>query len=320
MRVIVYYQTAVAISLAVFLVTSYTAWEALGSSALEYATWYLVSGLFTAAFIYSYWRYAVDEWRYTPQSVVLVAFYPLAYTIMYMSIMAISMIGGSGINLAVWASALVSAAMIFYALKAGAPLTSGKPWRDVLIGAREAAPLALVIGIPLAWLVIAFYEAERMQKSAPAASVVVWLSTALGVITLLGAAETKALIMQLGVLELFLWPGLISWEELVSRFLLPVVGPLANYMFVVLHAPSRWVEALFFTPAILAVISMATRVVTTAFEKGGLIAAISAHTVYNAGVGWLYSIIESPAAGVLLLIILILVWVGVRYERGSRGW
>jgi hypothetical protein len=117
-------------------------------------------------------------------------------------------------------------------------------------------------------------------------------------------------------LEILLWPGIIGWEELISRFLLPIVGPVANYMFVALHAPSRWAEALFFAPAILSAISFGTRWITEVFSRRGLVGAIAAHAAYNAGVGWLFSLLESPLNGVLLLATLISAWAAYRLWGG----
>jgi hypothetical protein len=246
------------------------------------------------------------EWGYyTPQSWALSLFFPFAYIMMYMSLTAAAVAGVGGFNLAVWASAAAAAALVFYAARNGAPFVGETPVRDVIAGAGKIAPLAIAMGVPLAWLFFAFYEARRMiERGAGAAGYIVFIAAALGLIWWLPYAAVDAAHLRMA-LEILLWPGVIGWEELISRFLLPIVGPVANYMFVALHAPSRWVEALFFAPAILAVISYGTRWITEVFSRHGLVGAIAAHAAYNAGVGWLFSLLESPLNGVLLLATLI---------------
>ncbi len=298
-RIIAIYTLAVAVAL--FLVLTSPLFLAYyGTLATFAAALYLMSGVLVAAFIIDYMKYAIREWQdFTPQSFALAALFPFAYAVMYMSLMA-----GSGVNLVIWASAAVSAALIFYALRAGAPLTSGDVIGDLKAGTKTW-PLALAVGFPLGWLFAAGYEAYRMIKNgAKVAGATVFLSIALAFIFPVFSITSNSLKLQFGILDVLLWPGAIAWEELTTRFLLPVVGPTANYMFVVLHAPSRWLGTLFLAPAILAVISLGTRWLTDVFRRHGLLGSISAHAVYNGQIMWLWSLFIATWSQIAAFIIL----------------
>ena len=290
----------------------------------------LVSGLLTAMFVYDYMTYAVEEYKeFAPQGVGLSVLFTLSYAIMYMSLMALGLFGSGAINLAVWASVMISAALMLYVMK-NVPLhiTSGNPVLDVAAGVKTL-PLALLIGLPLAWIFAAFYEALRMfARRAFMAGISVMASIFLAPLALLFLStadvpasafvisvfapllNTKAL--QFTGVEVLAWPGIIGWEELSARFMLPAVGPLANYMFVVLHAPSRWLMALFFAPAILAVISMGTRWLTDVYKRHGLIGSIAAHSVYNGMLGWLIGLIYFPLLTLVTLIVLAIAYIYVK--------
>ncbi len=276
----------------------------------------LFSGFLTAVFVYGYMAYAVREWgEFTPQGAGLMVLFTLSYAIMYMSLMAMGLFRGAGaLNLAIWAAFLASAALMLYMLK-NVPLhiTSGSPFRDVAAGVKML-PLALAVGIPLAWVFIALYEAGRMMmRGALLAGISVLLSILslpllFALITLDPSAFTISVFGATAV-EVLAWPGIIAWEELTTRFLLPAVGPLANYMFVVLHAPSRWLMALFLAPAILAIISMGTRWITDIYKNHGLIGAIAAHSVYNGMVGWLVGLVYFPVLTIATLIVLAIAYI-----------
>jgi hypothetical protein len=121
--------------------------------------------------------------------------------------------------------------------------------------------------------------------------------------------------LQYSGIEVLAWPGVIAWEELTTRFLLPAVGPLANYMFVVLHAPSRWIYVPLLAPLILAVISMGTRWLTELYKNHGLIGAISGHAVYNGMISWLIALIFLPWLTIATFIVLAIAY--IRYSTAK---
>jgi len=281
----------------------------------------LVSGALVAAFVYDYMNYAVREWgEFVPQGAALSALFVLSYTVMYMSLMA-SVItrGAGGANLVIWASFLASAALVFYIMR-NVPLhiVGTDPLRDVAAGVKTL-PLALLIGFPLGMIVAVFYESVRMIRRGAA---VAGASAILSILSLPLAAPFisadlftisvfSPFIMQTGV-DVLMWPGVIAWEELTTRFLLPAAGPLANYMFVVLHAPSRWITALFLAPAVLSVISMGTRWLTDVYKRHGLIGSIAGHAIYNGMLGWLIGLIYFPLLTVATLAVLVIAYIYVK--------
>ena len=300
-----------------------------GPFALVVGLLLLISGLLTAMFVYDYMTYAVEEYKeFAPQGVGLSVLFTLSYAIMYMSLMALGIFGDGAINLVVWASVMISAALMLYVMK-NVPLhiTSGNPVLDVAAGVKTL-PLALLIGLPLAWIFAAFYEALRMfARRATMAGISVMASIFLAPLALLFLsvanvgtntfvlsvfAPMHAGSMQFTGVEVLAWPGIIGWEELTARFMLPAVGPLANYMFVVLHAPSRWLMTLFLAPAILAVISMGTRWLTEVYKRHGLIGSIAAHSVYNGMLGWLIGLIYFPLLTLVTLVVLAIAYIYVK--------
>jgi len=185
------------------------------------------------------------------------------------------------------------------------PITSGDIVGDLKAGTRTL-PLALLLGLPLAWIFAALYEGFRMlARGARIAGAITALSVFTVFFGLGPAMAVEHLKMQYGLVEVLAWPGIIGWEELISRFVLPLVGFSANYMFVVLHAPSRTAVLLFLAPAVLAAISMSTRWITDVFrERRSVAATISAHAVYNGMLGWLYGLFLFPLFMLLTLAIL----------------
>jgi hypothetical protein len=127
--------------------------------------------------------------------------------------------------------------------------------------------------------------------------------------SLFGALGHNTFTGQFGLVDILMWPGVIGYEELISRFALDAVGPLANYMFVVLHAPSRLIQAFVAAPAVLTVISMGTRWITDVYRRNGLVGSITAHAVYNTMVAWLFGTILFPLLWVPLLLILIYAYI-----------
>jgi len=319
-RILSIYTFAVAVALFLLLLSPFLI--ELNPMAPLLGVLLLTSGALTSVFVYGYMSYAVREWGdFAPQGVGLMVLFTLSYAIMYMSIMAVVLFRGAGmLNLAIWASFLVSVALMLYMLR-HVPLhiTSGNPIADVAAGVKML-PLALIVGLPLGWLIVALYEAFKMftrQAVLAAASVVIsilllpftlpYITAEAFVISVFGAQAT-------GV-EVLAWPGIIAWEELTTRFLLPAVGPLANYMFVVLHAPSRWLLALFLAPAILAVISMGTRWITDLYKRHGLLGAVSAHSVYNGMVAWLIGLIYFPLLTIATFIVLLIAYIYVKMHK-----
>jgi len=202
---------------------------------------YLISGILVSLFIYDYMKYAVREWgEFAPQGASLAAFFVLAYAIMYMSLMALSLFGAGGLNLAVWASVMISAALMIYIMR-HVPLhiVGTDPLTDAAAGVKTL-PLALLVGFPLGWLIAAIYEAARMvARGAKIAGITVFVSLFLPFILLglLMHVDTSAFVisvfapfllnagaMQFTGIEVLAWPGIIGWEELTSRFMLPGRG------------------------------------------------------------------------------------------------
>jgi len=273
----------------------------------------------TGLWIIDYWRYAEAEWGdFQPRSVVLSAMWPFLYGLAFLSLEAASIFGMGALQLAIVAAALVALALMAYlARNELPPITSGDIIGDLKAGTRTL-PLALVLGLPLMWIFAALYEGFRMVvKGARIAGAITILSALMAPFALLfmSTVPSEHLKMQYGLVEVLAWPGIIGWEELISRFMLPLVGFSANYMFVTLHAPSRTAGALFLAPAILAVISMGARWITDAFrEKRSIVATIAAHAVYNGMIGWLYGLFLFP-----LFMLLTLVVLGYAYITRPRG-
>ena len=321
-RILAIYTFAMAVAIFLFILSPIFLLR-FGIIAVIDAFIYLITGVLVSLFIYDYMRYAVREWgEFAPQGAALATFFVLSYAIMYMSVMSLSIFGAGALNLAVWASAIVSAALIIYVLR-HVPLhiIGTAPTTDVAAGAKML-PLAIAVGFPFGWLIIALYEAIRMvMQGARIAAATVFISLLMPFIAiiLLSHASLDAsaftisvfapFIMQYAGIEVLVWPGIIAWEELTSRFLLPAVGPLANYMFVVLHAPSRWIYAPLLAPLILAVISMGTRWLTDLYKRHGLVGAVSGHAVYNGMVSWLIALIYLPWLTIATLIVLAIAYI-----------
>ena len=322
-RVISLYTLAVAAALALLFASLFWLPWPQYAHYLETAAWIAISGVMVAAFVWDYMRYAIVEWGdFTPQGAGLMVLFTLAYALMYASLVSLALFLAGGLNLAVWAAFIASAALALYLMR-GAPLhvTSGAPLLDIMAGAR-LLPLALAVGLPLAWIFIAGYEAARMvSRGARVAGGIALASIALALLlyplplSVHGAAALGLAPMQFSGVEVLAWPGIIAWEELTSRFLLPAVGPVANYMFVALHAPTRWLALLVAAPAILAVISMATRWTTDVYRRHGLIGAISAHSVYNGMIPWIMALIYFPALTAATLAVLAYAY--IRHARAS---
>jgi len=294
-RILAAYQFAVAVGLAMLFIDMAMA----GVRGAGQAAWItVVAGLLSATFIWGYLTYAIEEWGdFTPQSWQYMAVFPLAYMVIFFAATALSLFGEGATNMAVWAAFLASAGLILYTAR-GMPLhlSSGDPLGDVLAGVK-LLPLALAAGLPGFWLVLPAYEALRAAaRRAWLMAISIGASMLLAVLapwTATGSIASLASLQYTGV-EVLAWPGIIAWEELISRFLLPAVGPLANYMFVVLHVPSRTLAALTLAPAIVAAISMATRWVTDVYRRHGIIGAIAAHAVYNGMISWVMGLVYYP--------------------------
>jgi hypothetical protein len=317
-RILSIYTFAAAVALCLMLTSPFMA--AVNPAAPVLGILLLLSGVLTAAFVWGYMTYAVAEYgEFTPQGAALAVFFVLAYAVMYVSLTAMSVLNAGALNLSVWAAVLASAAVMLYMLR-HVPLhiTSGNPLTDVAAGVKTL-PLALAVGFPLGWIILALYEAGRMfmrRAYAAAASVVVSILLLPLALMFVAAATGSFIISVFGAqatgVEVLAWPGIIAWEELTTRFLLPAAGPLANYMFVALHAPSRWIMALFLAPAILAIISMGTRWITDIYKRHGLIGAISAHSVYNGMIGWLAGLIYFPILTIATFIVLVIAYIYVK--------
>jgi hypothetical protein len=323
-RILAIYTFAMAVAIFLFILSPIFLFL-YGRLAVVDAIIYLISGILVALFIYDYMNYSVREWgEFAPQGAALSVFFVLSYAIMYMSLMALSVLGAGALNLAVWASVMVSAALILYVLR-NVPLhlTSGNPTIDIAAGAKML-PLALVAGFPLGWLILALYEAGRMiARGAKIAGAVVFISLFMPFIIIallpyisldasaLAISVFAPFVMQYAGIEVLAWPGIIAWEELTTRFMLPAVGPLANYMFVVLHAPSRWIYLTLFAPLVLAVISMGTRWLTDLYKRHGLVGAIAGHAVYNGMISWLLALMLIPWLAIATLIVLAIAYIRV---------
>lgn len=302
-RILAAYQFAVAVGLAMLFIDMAMA----GASKAGQAAWIIVvAGLLSATFIWGYFAYAIEEWGdFTPQSWQYMAVFPLAYMIIFFAVTALSLLGEGSINMAVWAAFLASAGLILYTSR-NIPLhlSSGDPLGDIMAGVR-LLPLALAAGLPGFWLALAAYEAlraaaRRAWLMAISITASILLATLAPWTISTGSITGEASLQYTGV-EVLAWPGIIAWEELISRFLLPAVGPLANYMFVVLHVPSRTLDALTLAPAIVAVISMATRWLTDVYRKHGLVGSIAAHAVYNGMISWVVGLVYYPVTTIASL-------------------
>jgi hypothetical protein len=326
-RILSIYTFAMAVALFLFILSPIFLFL-YGKIAVIDAIDYLISGILVSLFIYDYMNYAVKEWGdFAPQGAGLAAFFVLAYAVMYMGLMALSLFGAGGLNVAVWASVMISAALMIYMLK-HVPLhiTATDPLTDVAAGVKTL-PLALLVGFPFGWLIAAFYEAGRMiSRGAKIAGSIVFISLFVPLLlialipflsldhsafTISVFAPLLSNTMQYGGVEVLAWPGIIAWEELSSRFMLPAVGPLANYMFVVLHAPSRWIYLTSMAPLILAVISMGTRWLTELYKKHGLVGSIAGHAVYNGMLSWLLALILAPWVTIATFIVMAIAYIRV---------
>jgi hypothetical protein len=326
-RILSIYTFAMAVAIFLFILSPIFLFL-YGKIAVIDAIDYLISGLLVSLFIYDYMNYAVREWgEFTPQGTSLAAFFVLAYAVMYMGLMATSLFGAGGLNVAVWASVMISAALMIYMLR-HVPLhiTATDPLTDIAAGVKTL-PLALLVGLPFGWLIAAFYEAGRMiARGAKIAGSIVFISLfvpllLIALIPLLSLDHSAFTIsvfapllsntMQYGGVEVLAWPGIIAWEELSARFMLPAVGPLANYMFVVLHAPSRWIYLTSMAPLVLAVISMGTRWLTDLYKKHGLVGSIAGHAVYNGMLSWLLALILAPWVTIATFIVMAIAYIRV---------
>jgi len=314
-----WYQLAVWLSIAA-LAASYVEVVEEGLSLAALAVYGLTAAL-TGLWMVDYWRYAEAEWGdFQPHSATLALVWPFLYALAFMALESASLLGVGGLQLAVVAGAMVALAVVAYVVRREIPpITSGDVVGDIKAGTKTL-PLALAMGVPFAFLFFALLEGLRMWDRGARVAGTITIFSAVALPFLLpyvgGSVATDALSMQLGLVEVLLWPGAIGWEELVSRFMLPHVGFAANYMFVVFHAPSRTAELLFAAPAVLGAISMATRWVTDVFrERRSLVAAITAHAVYNGMVGWLYGMFLWPAFTILSIAVL-----AYAYITRPRGW
>jgi hypothetical protein len=330
-RILAIYTFAMAVAVFLFILSPIFL-ILYGPEAVIDAVIYLITGVLVSLFIYDYMRYAVNEWgEFAPQGVAFATFFVLSYAIMYMSLMSLSTLGGGALNLAIWASVMVSAALFIYMIR-HVPLhiSATNPITDVAAGAKML-PLALVVGFPFGWLILALYEAGRMiARGAKIAGGVVigslFITIALIAVLSYTPLETSTFAitvfapllagsMQYSGIEVLAWPGIIAWEELTTRFLLPAVGPLANYMFVVLHAPSRWIYVPLLAPLILSIISLGTRWLTELYKNHGLIGSISGHAVYNGMISWLIALIFLPWLTIATFIVLIIAY--IRYSTAK---
>jgi len=302
-----WYHLAVWISVAL-LIASFLPYMLTGLSIVALAV-YGLAAVMTGLWIIDYWKYAEAEWGdFQPRSVILSTVWPFLYALAYMSLTAASLFGAGSLQLAIVAAALVALALMAYlALNELPPITSGDVIGDLKAGTRTL-PLALLAGLPLVWIFIALYEGFRMVvRGARIAGAITIISALMAPFALLfmNVIPNDALKMKYGLVEVLAWPGIIGWEELTSRFMLPLIGFAGNYMFVVLHAPSRTAALLFLAPAILAVISMATRWITDVFrERRSVVATITAHAVYNGMLSWLYGLFLFPLFMLLTLAVL----------------
>jgi len=320
-RIISYYTFAVVAALALmYLSTFWMPWPSYKLNTSKALAVFL-SGALATAFALGYMTYAVREWNdFTPQGAGLMALYIFAYAMMYTSLMAIALRGEGEVSLTVWGAFIASAALLIYVIR-GVPLhiTSGNPIEDLKGGVR-ILPLALIVGLPMGWAAVAAYEAYRMYRHGArlaAASVVASLvfSFTLYPIYAVAPASQASLALQYAGVEVLFWPGIIGWEELTTRFVLPAVGPIANYMFVVFHAPSRLFMLLFATPAVLAVVSAGTRWLTDIYRRHGLIGSVVGHAVYNGMVTWIISLFYFPLLSFATMALLVYIYIRMRTRR-----
>ena len=298
-RVLAIYIFAVAIALALLLISLAIFAFLMAPLFVLAAAKVIVAGILTAAFVYDYINYAIVEFAdFAPQSWQHSTLFLLAYVMMFFALAA----GSQGLpNFLAWISLFLAAAVVLYTSR-NIPLriTSGDIIADLKSG-TSTFPLGLVVGIPIGFLFLVPYEAYRMwQKGARIAAASALLSLLFTMFTpsldilssfmsinliqsmsLFGALGHNTFTGQFGLVDILMWPGVIGYEELISRFALDAVGPLANYMFVVLHAPSRLIQAFVAAPAVLTVISMGTRWITDVYRRHGLVGSITAHAVYN---------------------------------------
>ena len=317
-KIITYYTLAMVVALALLYLSLFWAPWGMYKRYVDVAAVLLISGALATAFAWGYMTYSLREWGdFAPQGAGLMVLYVFAYAMMYTSLMAIALTRAGAVSLAVWGAFIASAALMLYILR-GVPLyiTSGNPIEDLKGGVRML-PLALIVGIPMGWAAVAAYEAYRMYSRGArlaAASVVASLIFGFTLYPLYAVthASQAALALQYAGVEILFWPGITGWEELTSRFMLPAVGPIANYMFVVFHIPSRLFDIMFLTPAVLAVISMGTRWLTDIYRRHGLVGAITGHAVYNGMIFWIDALIFFPLLTFVTMAILVYV-----YIRGS---
>jgi hypothetical protein len=321
-RILAIYIFAVAIALALLVIS-------LAVFALFYAPFFIISalevivaGILTAAFVYDYINYAVVEFGdFAPQSWQYSILFLLSYVMMFFALAA----GSQGLpNFLAYISLFLAAAVVLYTSR-NIPLriTSGDIIGDIKAG-TSTFTLGLIVGIPIGFIFLVPYEAYRMwQRGARIAAVSALLSILFAIfmpsMNILSSFMSINLIQsmslghtftgQFGLVDILTWPGVIGYEELISRFALDAVGPLANYMFVVLHAPSRLIEALTAAPAVLTIISMGTRWITDVYRRHGLVGSITAHAVYNTMVAWLLGTILFPLLWIPLLLILIYAYI-----------
>jgi hypothetical protein len=314
-RIVSYYTLAVVVALALLYLSLFWVPWGMYMRYVDVAVAILLSGALATAFAWGYMTYALREWGdFVPQGAGLMVLYVFAYAMMYTSLMSIVLTRAGAVSLAVWGAFIASAALMIYILR-GVPLhiTSGNPIEDLKAGTRTL-PLALVVGIPMGWAVVAAYEAYRMYNHGAklaAASVVASLIFGFTLYPIFAVTHGSqaALALQYSGVEILFWPGITGWEELTSRFMLPAVGPIANYMFVVFHIPSRLFDVMFWTPAVMAVISMGTRWITDIYRRHGLIGAIAGHSVYNGMVLWIDALIYFPLLTLVTMVLLVYVYI-----------
>lgn len=267
---------------AVYTALVLAALAALFTSTAPYAApWTLAGAAVLSAFILGYVQYAEKEWAKWPAT----AWTPLAALLYFM--LFSSLVVNFAVQIAV-AAAVITVAALTRGVTLWGP---GGPIRSV-IRAGRIAPWGLLVGSPLV-LFVAGYELYRMYRQAPLAALAAVAGLALAAYAP-PPQGAVALDAKMWMADVALWPGLIAWEEAISRAALPLFGWAANYLFVVLHAPKFIAYSIIdpaaplYAPLALAVISFVTRKVTELYEEGGLVAAITAHALYNGLVGWLY--------------------------------
>jgi hypothetical protein len=325
-RVLAIYIFAVAIALALLVISLAVFAFLFAPFLILTAAEVIVAGILTAAFVYDYINYAVVEFGdFAPQSWQYSILFILSYVMMFFALAA----GSEGLpNFLAYISLFLAAAVVLYTSR-NIPLriTSGDIIGDIRAG-TSTFTLGLAVGIPIGFIFLVPYEAHRMWKRGAriaAASALLSLLFAIFMpsMDILSSLMSINLIQsmsflplghnvftgQYGLVDILTWPGRVGYEELISRFALDAVGPLANYMFVVLHAPSRLIEALAAAPAVLTIISMGTRWITDVYRNHGLVGSITAHAVYNTMVAWLLGTLLFPLLWIPLLLILIYAYI-----------